>query len=92
MSSPRRPFLRPGNGVCDGPYEDVGGLYAEQNHVTHPFNPREPPLLRSLGELHEYFTVPPRDTRTLIRNPGRGGTVRGGNVSEPFEQLVERVA
>jgi hypothetical protein len=63
-----------------------------RTHVTHPFNPREPPPLRSLDELHEYFTVPPLDTRTLIRDPGRGGTVRGGNVNEPFEQLVGRVA
>src|SRR2546430_7927992 len=54
-SSPREVFLRLVNGVCEGPYEDLAGLYAEQTHVTHPFHPLNPPPLRSRSELHEHL-------------------------------------
>jgi ketosteroid isomerase-like protein len=57
------------NGVCNGPYEDLADLYAEQTHVTHPFHPLDPPPLRSRGELHEHFTAPPPVTRSLNREP-----------------------
>ena len=57
------------NGVCDGPYDDLAGLYAEQTHVTHPFHPLNPPPLRSRGELHDHFTAPPPNDRTLNRKP-----------------------
>lgn len=67
MSSPREIFLRLVNGVCDGPYEDLAELYAEQTHVTHPFHPLDPPPLRTRGELHEHFTAPPPIARTLNR-------------------------
>jgi ketosteroid isomerase-like protein len=56
-------------GVCEGPYEELAGLYAEQTHVTHPFHPRNPPPLRSRGELHAHFTAPPPARRTLDRRP-----------------------
>ncbi|MFF4877359.1 nuclear transport factor 2 family protein [Micromonospora sp. NPDC000668] len=69
MSSPRETFLRLVNGVCDGPYEDLADLYAEQTHVTHPFHPLNPPPLRSRSELHEHFTAPPPVARTLNRKP-----------------------
>jgi len=67
--SPREVFLRLVNGVCEGPYEDLAGLYAEQTHVTHPFHPLSPPPLRSRSELHEHFTAPPPVARTLNRKP-----------------------
>ncbi|MEK8107224.1 nuclear transport factor 2 family protein [Micromonospora sp. M12] len=57
------------NGVCDGPYEDLADLYAEETHVTHPFHPLNPPPLRSRSELHEHFTAPPPVARTLNRKP-----------------------
>ncbi|MEU4689812.1 nuclear transport factor 2 family protein [Actinoplanes sp. NPDC023714] len=70
MTSPRETFLRLVNGVCDGPYEELAGLYAEQTHVTHPFHPLDPPPLRSRAELHEHFTAPPpAGARTLNRRP-----------------------
>jgi hypothetical protein len=69
MSSPRETFLRLVNGVCDGPYEDLADLYAEQTHVTHPFHPLGPPPLRSRRELHEHFTAPSPPDRTLRREP-----------------------
>lgn len=69
MSSPRETFLRLVNGVCDGPYEDLADLYAEQTHVTHPFHPLSPPPLRSRRELHEHFTALPPAARTLNRKP-----------------------
>jgi ketosteroid isomerase-like protein len=69
MNSPREVFLRLVNGVCDGPYEDLAGLYAEQTHVTHPFHPLNPPALRSREELNEHFTAPPPVGRTLSRKP-----------------------
>ncbi|MGC4755311.1 nuclear transport factor 2 family protein [Micromonospora trifolii] len=69
MSSPRETFLRLVNGVCDGPYEDLADLYAEQTHVTHPFHPLNPPALLSRSELHEHFTASPPVARTLDRKP-----------------------
>ncbi len=69
MSSPREVFLRLVHGVCDGPYEDLAGLYAEQTHVTHPFHPLNPPPLRSRSDLQEHFTGPPPAGRTLNRRP-----------------------
>jgi ketosteroid isomerase-like protein len=69
MSSPRETFLRLVNGVCDGPYEDLADLYAEQTHVTHPFHPLDPPPLRTRSELHEHFTAPAPVARTLNRKP-----------------------
>ena len=67
--SPREVFLRLVNGVCEGPHDDLAGLYAEQTYVTHPFHPLKPPPLRSRGELHEHFIAPPPVARTLNRKP-----------------------
>ncbi|MEV4822128.1 nuclear transport factor 2 family protein [Micromonospora sp. NPDC049274] len=69
MSSPRETFLRLVNGVCDGPYEDLADLYAEETHVTHPFHPLNPPPLRSRSELHAHFSASPPVDRTLNRKP-----------------------
>ena len=69
MSSPREVFLRLVNGVCDGPYEDLADLYAEQTYVVHPFHPLDPSPLCSRDELHSHFTAPPPVARTLNRKP-----------------------
>jgi ketosteroid isomerase-like protein len=69
MNSPCEVFLRLVNGVCNGPYEDLASLYAERTHVTHPFDPLNPPPLRSRQELHEHFTASPPVARTLSRKP-----------------------
>ncbi|BAL87883.1 hypothetical protein AMIS_26630 [Actinoplanes missouriensis 431] len=69
MSSPRETFLKLVHGVCDGPYEELADLYAEQTLVTHPFHPLDAPPLHSRRELHEHFTAPPLITRTLNRKP-----------------------
>ena len=66
---PREVFLHLVNGVCDGPVEELAGLYAEQTHVTHPFHPLGAPPLLSRAELHEHFTSSPPAARTLDRKP-----------------------
>jgi uncharacterized protein len=59
MTQPRSPsevFLALVNGVAAGRWEDLPGLYAEQTHVVHPFDPfRAPPIL-SRDELRAHFT------------------------------------
>jgi ketosteroid isomerase-like protein len=57
------------NGVCEGPYEDLAGLYAERTYVIHPLHPLNPPPLRSRDELNEHFTSPGPVNRTLNRQP-----------------------
>jgi uncharacterized protein len=69
LGSPREVFLRLVNGVCEGPYDGLADLYAEQTHVTHPLHPLNPPPLRSREELREHFTAPPPAARTLNRKP-----------------------
>ncbi|BEL03963.1 hypothetical protein Q0Z83_021540 [Actinoplanes sichuanensis] len=69
MSSPREVFLRLVNGVCDGPFEELAGLYAERTHVSHPLHPLHPQPLHTRAELHEHFTSPPPVPRTLNRRP-----------------------
>lgn len=54
------------NGVAEGRWEELPGLYAEQTNVVHPFDPLRSPALRSRDELREHFTptgsgpMPPR--------------------------------
>jgi len=69
VDSPRDVFLRLVNGVCDGPYDELAGLYAERTHVTHPIHPLSPPPLLTRAELNEHFTGPPPVGRTLRRRP-----------------------
>jgi ketosteroid isomerase-like protein len=69
LGSPREVFLRLVSGVCDGPYDELADLYAEQTYVAHPFHPHNPPPLRSRDELREHFTAPPPVARTLDRKP-----------------------
>lgn len=69
LDSPREVFLRLVNGVCEGPYDELANLYAEQTHVTHPFHPLNPPALRTRDELREHFTAPSPVARTLNRRP-----------------------
>jgi ketosteroid isomerase-like protein len=43
------------NGVAEGPWDELPGLYAEQTHVVHPFDPLRAPALRTREELREHF-------------------------------------
>jgi uncharacterized protein len=63
MAGPVRPqevFLALVNGVAEGRWAELPGLYAEQTHVVHPFDPLRRPALRTRDELREHFT--PTDT------------------------------
>jgi uncharacterized protein len=53
--SPREVFLALVNGVAQGRWEELPGLYAEQTHVVHPFDPLRGPALRTRDELREHF-------------------------------------
>ena len=53
--SPREVFLALVNGVAEGRWEDLPGLYAEQTDVVHPFDPLRAPALRTRDELREHF-------------------------------------
>jgi ketosteroid isomerase-like protein len=54
--SPAEVFLALVNGVAEGRWEELPGLYAEQTDVVHPFDPLRQPALRSRDELREHFT------------------------------------
>src|SRR5262245_22752477 len=66
--SPREVFLALVNGVADGRWDELPGLYAEQTHVTHPFHPQRAPALRTRDELREHFRPTPAGPR-LHRRP-----------------------
>jgi uncharacterized protein len=53
--SPREVFLALVNGVADGRYDELPGLYAEQTDVVHPFDPLRAPALRSRDEISGHF-------------------------------------
>ncbi len=64
--SPSEVFVALVNGVAEGRWEELPGLYAEQTDVVHPFDPLRQPALRSRDELREHFTpagAGPRPTR-----------------------------
>jgi ketosteroid isomerase-like protein len=44
------------NGVAAGNWADLPGLYAEQTHVVHPFDPLRAPALRTREELRRHFS------------------------------------
>lgn len=48
-------FLALVNGVADGRWEELPGLYAERTDVAHPFHPLRPAALRSRDELRAHF-------------------------------------
>jgi ketosteroid isomerase-like protein len=66
--SPREVFLALVNGVADEQWEELPGLYAEQTHVVHPFDPLRGPALRNRDELREHFR-PTGDGPRLHRRP-----------------------
>jgi ketosteroid isomerase-like protein len=66
--SPREVFLALVHGVADGRWAELPGLYAEQTHVVHPFDPRRAPALRTRDELREHFR-PTGDGPELRRRP-----------------------
>jgi len=58
MAQPRSPqevFLALVDGVAEGRWDELPGLYAEQTHVVHPFDPLRAAALRTRGELREHF-------------------------------------
>jgi uncharacterized protein len=54
--SPAEVFLALVNGVAEGRWEELPGLYAEQTDVVHPFDPLRQPALRTRDELREHFS------------------------------------
>jgi ketosteroid isomerase-like protein len=53
--SPQEVFLALVNGVAEGRWSELPDLYAEQTHVTHPFDPLRAAALRTRDELREHF-------------------------------------
>jgi ketosteroid isomerase-like protein len=53
--SPQEVFLALVHGVAEGRWEELPGLYAEQTHVVHPFDPHRGAALRTRDELREHF-------------------------------------
>jgi ketosteroid isomerase-like protein len=53
--SPSEVFYQLVHGVCDGKWDDLPSLYAEQTNVVHPLDPfRAPPML-TREQLREHF-------------------------------------
>ena len=59
MSSPtpREVFLRLVNGVADGDFDALPGLYAEETDVRHPLWPGGMPPLTSREDLRHHFSA-----------------------------------
>jgi uncharacterized protein len=58
MAQPRGPqevFLALVDGVAEGRWDELPGLYAEQTHVVHPLDPLRAAALRTRDELREHF-------------------------------------
>jgi len=53
--TPREVFLALVHGVADGRWDELPGLYAEQTHVVHPFDPLRGAALRTRDELRAHF-------------------------------------
>jgi len=68
--SPREVFLALVNGVAEGRWEDLPGLYAEQTDVVHPFDPLRAPALRTRDELREHFRPTGEGTAEEFALPG----------------------
>lgn len=66
--TPREVFLALVNGVADGRWDELPGLYAERTDVVHPFDPLRAPALRTRDELREHFR-PTGGGPTLHRRP-----------------------
>jgi uncharacterized protein len=67
--TPREVFHALVHGVADRRYEDVVGLYAEQTHVVHPFDPLRAPALRTHDELRAHFRPAATGEPTVRRQP-----------------------
>lgn len=64
--SPSEVFLALVNGVAEGRWEELPGLYADQTDVVHPFDPLRPAALRTREELREHF-APTGPRPSLLR-------------------------
>jgi ketosteroid isomerase-like protein len=71
--SPREVFLALVNGVAEGRWEELPGLYAEQTHVVHPFDPLRAAALRTRDELREHFS--PTDAGPRLRRRAANITI-----------------
>jgi ketosteroid isomerase-like protein len=65
--SPREVFLALVNGVAEGRWDDLPGLYAERTDVVHPFHPLRPPALTTREELRRHFQPTTVDPQLLRR-------------------------
>lgn len=61
--SPSEVFLALVNGVAEGRWAELPGLYAEHTNVVHPFDPLRSPALRTRDELRKHFTPADADPR-----------------------------
>jgi ketosteroid isomerase-like protein len=69
--SPREVFHALVDGVCQGRWEELPELYAEQTDVVHPLDPFDGPRLRTRDDLREHFgtgapTVPERRAVDIV--------------------------
>lgn len=71
--SPREVFLALVNGVAENRWDELPGLYAEQTHVVHPFDPLRAPALRTRDELREHFR--PTDDGPLLNRRAAAITI-----------------
>lgn len=53
--TPAEVFLALVNGVAEGRWDELPGLYAEQTDVVHPFDPLRAPALRTRDQLRAHF-------------------------------------
>lgn len=84
-ASPSEVFLALVNGVAEGRWEELPGLYAEQTNVVHPFDPLRSPALRTRDELRAHFT--PADAGP--RPPRRAANITIHQTADPEVIVAE---
>ena len=67
--TPREVFHALVHGVADRRFDDVVGLYAEQTHVVHPFDPLRAPALRTRDDLRAHFQPAATGAPKVRRQP-----------------------
>jgi uncharacterized protein len=55
--TPREVFLKLVWGVCEGRWDELPELYADQTYVEHPFSPLPATPLRTREEVREHFSA-----------------------------------
>jgi ketosteroid isomerase-like protein len=87
--SPSEVFLALVNGVAEGRWEELPGLYAEQTHVVHPFDPLRPAALRTREELREHFAPAGPGPAPRHRAARRVGNVTIHQTTDPEVIVAE---